>query len=155
MPPAQVAHIMSLVEAYADSTHISSHENCLAARAAVEAALRDAPQAEPVQTKGAWRLISADTICDLIEKHRLKATNTTETFKDESLHQLLRDVVDAALEALAIQVWGSEQPAFHGFMDEESCCVHLCFTPHAPRLTDGKFATAYYTVPLSAAGEKL
>lgn len=53
MPPAQVAHIMSLVEAYADSTHISSHENCLAARAAVEAALRDAPQAEPVH----WRAL--------------------------------------------------------------------------------------------------
>lgn len=35
MTPAQQAHIMALVEAYADSTHISSHENCLKARAAL------------------------------------------------------------------------------------------------------------------------
>lgn len=49
--------------------------------------------------KGAWRHIEADTICDLIEKHRSYCSQDTETFKDASLHQLLRDVVDAAAAA--------------------------------------------------------
>lgn len=52
-----------------------------------------------VITNGAWRHIEADTICDLIEKHRAYCSKDTETFKDEALHQLLRDVVDAAAAA--------------------------------------------------------
>lgn len=48
--------------------------------------------------KGAWQFIPADTICDLIEKHRAYCSQNTETFKDKALHQLLRDVVDAAAE---------------------------------------------------------
>lgn len=36
--------------------------------------------------------------------------------------------------------------AFHGFMDEANCCVHICYTPDHPG-TDGKYATAYYTHP--------
>jgi hypothetical protein len=43
-----------------------------------------------------------------------------------------------------------QEPAFHGFMDKENCCVHICYTPWAPRMTDGKFATAYYTTPPAA-----
>lgn len=42
------------------------------------------------------------------------------------------------------------KPAFYGFMDEENCCVHLCFTPSAPR-HDGVYATAYYTTPAPTA----
>lgn len=53
-----------------------------------------------VITNGAWRHIEADTICDLIEKHRAYCSKDTETFKDEALHQLLRDVVDAAAAAI-------------------------------------------------------
>jgi hypothetical protein len=43
-----------------------------------------------------------------------------------------------------------QKPAFHGFMDTENCCVHICYTPWAPRMTDGKFATAYYTAQPAA-----
>jgi hypothetical protein len=43
-----------------------------------------------------------------------------------------------------------QEAAFHGFMDTENCCVHICHTPWAPRMTDGKFATAYYTTPPAA-----
>lgn len=53
----------------------------------------------------------------------------------------------AIKQALAAPV---QEPAFHGFMDTENCCVHICYTPWAPRMTDGKFATAYYTTPPSA-----
>jgi hypothetical protein len=42
------------------------------------------------------------------------------------------------------------EPAFHGFMDKENGCVHICYTPWAPRMTDGKLATAYYTTPPAA-----
>jgi hypothetical protein len=40
-----------------------------------------------------------------------------------------------------------QEPAFHGFMDKENCCVHICYTPWAPRMTDGTLPTAYYTTP--------
>jgi hypothetical protein len=43
-----------------------------------------------------------------------------------------------------------QEPAFHGFMDKENCCVHICYTPWAPRMTDGKLPTAYYTTPPAA-----
>ena len=53
----------------------------------------------------------------------------------------------AIKEALAQPV---QEPAFHGFMDKENCCVHICYTPWAPRMTDGKLPTAYYTTPPAA-----
>lgn len=43
-----------------------------------------------------------------------------------------------------------QEPAFHGFMDKENCCVNLCFTPHAPGGPNNELATAYYTTPLAA-----
>ena len=39
----------------------------------------------------------------------------------------------------------AQKPAFYGFMDKENCCVHICYTPWAPRMTDGKLPTAFYT----------
>lgn len=57
MTPAQIAHIMSLVDDYAAACfNFSVHgPQQGAARAAVEAALRDAPQAEPNDAKDAAR----------------------------------------------------------------------------------------------------
>ena len=55
MTPAQVAHIMALVDNYADSMQGSTNAEILKNRAAVEAALRDAPQAEPNDAKDAAR----------------------------------------------------------------------------------------------------
>jgi len=52
MTPAQVAHIMSMVEEYAVLREHGSAAQYDAAGRAVEAALRDAPQAEPV----AWHV---------------------------------------------------------------------------------------------------
>jgi len=42
-----------------------------------------------------------------------------------------------------------QPPAFYGFLDEDACCVHLCFSPSTPR-HDGTYATAYYTSPPAA-----
>lgn len=39
---------------------------------------------------------------------------------------------------------GKGEPAFWGFMDAENCRVELCFSPSAPRMHDGVYATAYY-----------
>lgn len=61
------------------------------------------------------------------------------TYGDEAV-----EVYEAIEQALAAPV---QKPAFYGFMDEENCCVHICYTPWAPRMTDGKLPTAYYTTP--------
>lgn len=39
------------------------------------------------------------------------------------------------------------KPAFYGFMNEEQCCVDLCFTPWAPGGPNNELPTAYYTAP--------
>lgn len=60
--------------------------------------------------------------------------------------------ITAIKQALAAPV---QEPAFHGFMDTENCCVHICYTPWAPRMTDGKFATAYYTAQPAAQRQRV
>ena len=40
-----------------------------------------------------------------------------------------------------------QEPAFHGFMDEERCCVNICYTPWAPGGPNNELPTAYYTSP--------
>jgi hypothetical protein len=51
-----------------------------------------------------------------------------------------------ALEsALAKQEQG--EPAFHGFMDKNDCCVHICYTPWAAGGPNNELPTAYYTTP--------
>jgi len=40
-----------------------------------------------------------------------------------------------------------QEPAFHGFMDEQQCCVNICYTPWAAGGPNNKLPTAYYTAP--------
>lgn len=56
----------------------------------------------------------------------------------------ITDSIAALRAVLSEQV---TEPAFYGFMDEEECCVHLCFTPHCPGGTSNTLPTAYYTAP--------
>jgi hypothetical protein len=76
----------------------------------------------------------------------------------EQENRLLR-ARNERLEAELMQMQGRElklqfalnkpvqEPAFYGFMDEEECCVHMCFTPNAPGGPNNELATAYYTSP--------
>jgi len=76
----------------------------------------------------------------------------------EQENRLLR-ARNERLEAELMQMQGRElklqfalnapvqEPAFYGFMDEEECCVNMCFTPHAPGGPNNELATAYYTSP--------
>jgi hypothetical protein len=43
-----------------------------------------------------------------------------------------------------------QEPAFHGFMEEEECCVNICYTPWAPGGPNNELPTAYYTTPPAA-----
>jgi len=84
------------------------------------------------------------------EKQEPAAKYIGECF-DGSLVQLYEDVKKGTnfyTHPLA-QPSPVQEPAFHGFMDKENGCVHICYTPWAPRATDGKLPTAYYTTPLA------
>jgi len=63
----------------------------------------------------------------------------------EQENRLLRarnDRLEAEVNAAPVQ-----EPAFHGFMDEEECCVNICYTPWAPGGPNNELPTAYYATP--------
>jgi hypothetical protein len=84
-----------------------------------------------------------DAIEELEQENRLLRARNERLERESEMRRL------AILDTLKV-VPVVQQPAFHGFMDTENCCVHICYTPWAPRMTDGKFATAYYTTPTAA-----
>jgi hypothetical protein len=40
-----------------------------------------------------------------------------------------------------------QEPAFYGFLYEEECCVHICYSPSGPGGPNNELPTAYYTSP--------
>lgn len=60
MTPAQVAHIMALVDHYGSAIMLHDFAETTRARAAVEAALRDAPQAE------GWVMVPVDPTPEML-----------------------------------------------------------------------------------------
>jgi len=83
--------------------------------------------------------MNKDTALDL-------ALEALEYFTDTSVsamdHAMAEDAITAIKQARSAP---AQKPAFYGFMDKENCCVHICYTPWAPRMTDGKLPTAFYT----------
>ena len=57
---------------------------------------------------------------------------------------------DLMREALKRTEQTADEPAFHGFMDKEQCCVNICYTPWAPGGPNNELPTAYYTTPPAA-----
>jgi len=55
-----------------------------------------------------------------------------------------RSIINRALAALAQP---TQEPAFYGFMMEEECCVHICYSPAGPGGPNNELSTAYYTSP--------
>jgi hypothetical protein len=45
------------------------------------------------------------------------------------------------------QTLTEQEPAFYGFMMEEECCVHICYSPAGPGGPNNELPTAYYTSP--------
>jgi len=56
-----------------------------------------------------------------------------------------KQVATGVTDGSAKQGYG--EPAFHGFMDKNDCCVHICYTPWAAGGPNNELPTAYYTTP--------
>jgi len=79
-------------------------------------------------------------------------TNEAEYLKTEvqriiALVRAQQITIDKLEQALAAPM---QEPAFHGFMDKEQCCVNICYTPWAPGGPNNELPTAYYTTPPAA-----
>ena len=101
---------------------------------------------DPVSFPGCTKLYTTPPAAQPAPVHTWR--DALERIADPRNVHFSGDAQVVAREALATAP--VQEPAFHGFMDKENCCVHICYTPWAPRMTDGKFATAYYTTPPAA-----
>ena len=78
-------------------------------------------------------------------------TALREALAEQPAQQVLtpwsKALEDVWAEPDEVSLPAQQKPAFHGFMDEERCCVNICYTPWAPGGPNNELPTAYYTSP--------